>query len=471
MLLAASLCSFLFIFVASEENKGKYESGISKGTRGGARPPKQSEFQKKLVEFWREKAKIRSEESFDELIKVIEKPGFREYVGRFYPPALRMDAAALLEKYVEELKVSEFVHNFPAIHPKTQIGHSVGFTDMSVEVGLNSTYFENLWELVALGYRNRSDNSITNGAEVGIMKFTNFTTFPPNFRESSQRPVYTAVNTLKIDMGNIDFGNLSAVFNREFSDNMTLMFMIDTGIIEFSCNKSLLRNFSFPVDCEYVLNHITDVGTPEYFNHLLLGNQRTWATQTLQDHMARTLASKWGEPRLSSTRIVTYLEADIAGALWYPEGIKFLLASFPAYFGSSAGHLIRKWCQQRGWALIWVLGADWNEKHHKPSLKYGFNGRIVDPLLKTTNVTCHPTDEAAFKITWELMEELRGKEGKGDTGEDISYQQGAEVWGQLADMVSADIQVEPLRANRCENIAAAIGLNLLGDCVASLNLF
>eukprot|EP01045_Picozoa_sp_COSAG04_P044382 COSAG04_NODE_15031_length_546_cov_1.042506_1_plen_60_part_00 len=44
-----------------------------------------------------------------------------------------------------------------------------------------------------------------------------------------QRPVYTAVNHHKVDLGNPNFGPVGVVFDREFNDNMTLLGAVDTG--------------------------------------------------------------------------------------------------------------------------------------------------------------------------------------------------------------------------------------------------
>lgn len=93
----------------------------------------------------------------------------------------------------------------------------------------------------------------------------------------------------------------------------------------------------------------------------------------------------------------------IPGAPYYPDGILFVIAAFPANFGSPKvqyftyqvslsvnlcssatfchffclknttfafclscctmmqGEMIRKWCKQNGWPLVWALGDDnWN---------------------------------------------------------------------------------------------------------------
>ena len=48
-------------------------------------------------------------------------------------------------------------------------------------------------------------------------------------QDAMQRPVYTAVNHHKVDLGNPNFGPVGVVFDREFNDNMTLLGAVDTG--------------------------------------------------------------------------------------------------------------------------------------------------------------------------------------------------------------------------------------------------
>ena len=72
----------------------------------------------------------------------------------------------------------------------------------------------------------------TNAAEVGLFGLPSFrgnAQSPADYQDAMQRPVYTAVNHHKVDLGNPNFGPVGVVFDREFNDNMTLLGAVDTG--------------------------------------------------------------------------------------------------------------------------------------------------------------------------------------------------------------------------------------------------
>jgi hypothetical protein len=85
--------------------------------------------------------------------------------------------------------------------------------------------------------------TISDVAEVNVFGFPAFKVRgDPNavpYAEAVQRPIYTAVNTRKVDVGNPTFGPVSAIFAPGFVRNMTLIAPIDTGAWEGECNKSL----------------------------------------------------------------------------------------------------------------------------------------------------------------------------------------------------------------------------------------
>jgi hypothetical protein len=47
-----------------------------------------------------------------------------------------------------------------------------------------------------------------------------------------------------------------------------------------------------------------------------------------------------------------YSEANIAGNIPYPHGIKFVIVTFPVLFGTGNVTAVREWCVQRGWPLV-----------------------------------------------------------------------------------------------------------------------
>ena len=47
-----------------------------------------------------------------------------------------------------------------------------------------------------------------------------------------------------------------------------------------------------------------------------------------------------------------YSEANIAGRIPYPDGIKFVILTFPDFFGTGNVTEVRDWCVQWGWPLV-----------------------------------------------------------------------------------------------------------------------
>ena len=51
-----------------------------------------------------------------------------------------------------------------------------------------------------------------------------------------------------------------------------------------------------------------------------------------------------------------YLEADLAGNVLLPEGVKFVIGVFSQLFGAEDGRRLQQWCLLNGWALLWAPG-------------------------------------------------------------------------------------------------------------------
>ena len=51
-----------------------------------------------------------------------------------------------------------------------------------------------------------------------------------------------------------------------------------------------------------------------------------------------------------------YWEAQIAGNVLFPEGVKMLVGQFEQLFGTPTGMQLRHLAKQNGWVLGWALG-------------------------------------------------------------------------------------------------------------------
>jgi hypothetical protein len=62
---------------------------------------------------------------------------------------------------------------------------------------------------------------------------------------------------------------------------------------------------------------------------------------------------------ISSTEWFRYWEADIAGTVHYPDGIKMVIGTFTSLFGTVLGEQLQHWCIEHGWPLVWALGPNY----------------------------------------------------------------------------------------------------------------
>ena len=75
--------------------------------------------------------------------------------------------------------------------------------------------------------------------------------FPRTYAEAAERPIYAALNMLRIDLGSANYGSVGVVFARRAVDPMLLLCPCDTGSWELKCNSSApdwLKQ-QFPVNC------------------------------------------------------------------------------------------------------------------------------------------------------------------------------------------------------------------------------
>ena len=61
---------------------------------------------------------------------------------------------------------------------------------------------------------------------------------------------------------------------------------------------------------------------------------------------------------ITGREVFKYFEADIVATVPYPTGVKMILATFPALFGTAAGARLQAWCASQGWVLVWALGPN-----------------------------------------------------------------------------------------------------------------
>lgn len=156
------------------------------------------------------------------------------------------------------------------------------------------------------------------------------------------------------------------------------------------------------------------LGTPTHYYHTLAAGVSVWndskpATQL--GVMVRRMAEPYGATGIDSQEIFKYWEANIAGAPYFPAGIKMLVGSFAKLFGTDDGQRLQAWCKKEGWVLAWGLGAaggkdeDDVPHHGSQTMTAPYANRTLDlhVLPHTTaihNLTITSDDRDKFEHLW-----------------------------------------------------------------------
>jgi hypothetical protein len=362
--------------------------------------------------------------------------------------------------------------------------------DLKLIDASNFSYFPNLWELsflnlTASSSKNSSHHHVSpeDCAEKGLYGFDAFsgtkdnTSYPATYTEAANRPVYTAWNILRTDMGNPNFGSVCAVFSTEYVRNMTVVAAVDTGIYEMACNDSFSKSHSHHGNCS---QGVSNVGSLDHFDHLLLENHFFWF-----GNLNVTMARIFGDTpaiRLAAVNkgmTIEYLEPDIAGSPSYPDSIKMLIASFADLFGTAKGQQLQAWCVSQGWPLLWAIGFAGGDSHQESSMPVAMD-RITDPLVQQAhqhqqqekaqvqaphraglNISTALIQQAAspFRQSWSAINQSRPPLNDSSTW--------AALWSKFVAEIPPELRVQPLFADDCQDTARCIGRNAPGDCVCS----
>ena len=200
--------------------------GVVSLTPPGPPLPRQTPLQRSLTLETQRNATVASQAAHVELVARWSEPALLSQIQAVCP-SLRTAATGeeVVARMHAELEVAELTHNF--------VWDTDGnvFDDVSLDSLHNASYLYNLWELDVLGF-GHGHRTIEGLAEVVGLKyppFANGSQAPNNYAEAADRPVYTVVNLLHLDMGDPVFGNIVAIANRSFSNDLALVAPSDTG--------------------------------------------------------------------------------------------------------------------------------------------------------------------------------------------------------------------------------------------------
>ena len=400
-------------------------------------------------------------------------------------PSIALDE--LTSRFEKEFAAVEFVSNFKAA-PQNINGLDNG-DEMSLAMLEVDGYWANIWQTKWKG----SDASasaydlgiiddeaatncsfstmVANNAETEQYGFPLFSSdcYPLTFDEASERPLYVAVNTLKIDVGNPTFGDVALVWKRtDFIDDNAILSDRDTGLYEFACDTTNLPRRE-PVLAPPPLNESDDdddddkkkgpiffpkgnceagppsngtsggFGTTSSFLHLVLGAQ-AWnnaTTNWIVDNACRMLSSD--DTPVSNT--LTYWEAVVAKSAYVHKNVRFVLANFPSLFGNEEyGQRLRSLCLKHKWVLLWGFGAN---------KEASYNRRLLDPLSASFLEKTHNNIDASavFDLRWNAAVDDRQNKKWDDLN----------AFDDLKKALPIDNAVKPISArDNCRNLDSCV---------------
>jgi hypothetical protein len=211
------------------------------------------------------------------------------------------------------------------------------------------------------------------------------------------------------------------------------------------------------------------LGTFQHFDHLLLANEAYWKV-SMGRMLCRLLAPPQRAPPLAGVDLIHYWEAMPLVSPSFPGGVKFLIAAFPALFGTPAGTRLQRWCSRQRWALVWSLGLNFGATR-TDFWTVGYLGmsipsreRLADPLvLRTTsaaaNLSLDHAADSTFEYAWGEVAALRSRYGTY-----ISNTTWAEAWQRLTSSLPGTLRLSQLRAGDCGDVDRCLGTTSNGDC-------
>lgn len=362
--------------------------------------------------------------------------------------------AALLSRFLEELATTvEVVQNF-------QITPGTSYDPLIVDLAEieRNEYVPNMWEnLFAADALQRCDcfEAQAQPTLYGFPEFKNGINencCPNNatFDEAADRPIYTAVNTMRVDTGCVSYGDGTFVFKRPYA----LAAMVapgDTGNWELCCVsgdqdfcdlRGINCSAPYPSYEQGTMANLTDIA------HLVALSATYWtATDWVSTHAARLLEDDWGATPLDDVMLNTYFEAVLLNVPFFDEAVHFVVAGFSTLFGEdNYGARIRAWCVRHNKMLVWGRGTG------------TYNGRIVDVVVLDHLRSVVPSNVTArYAPTLSLVRDL-WREAR-TMRESALWDT---VWPTYYDRLVnvSQAQIQPMSLNACDDPNPCIGTTL-----------
>ena len=348
--------------------------------------PRQSLAQLAAMQHISANARRASAEATPELIALLDSEEIQTTLMKCCP-SLNRSALSLLTELRESVQSAELVHSFDGVEQDSGA--------VTIEMNLyNATeYFPHLWQLRYLRwagplvrYGQPNAESISEESIFGMDAFPGRNDVPTSFAEASSRLLYVSANMMGIDSGNRPFGygNVTAVLSPAYWDDAVGAAAADTGFYTVCCNADFQRRVGFTPQTvlsfcgsmqgavgrwtpqlycnDTTSRYLTIPGTRGHMDHAILANDRTKRASAGRSTIARFFERRYGASdgytNVTGREAFDYLEANVLASVRYAErGIKLLVGSFPALYGTHRGRLLAEWAVRQRIALTWALGC------------------------------------------------------------------------------------------------------------------
>eukprot|EP00038_Savillea_parva_P024773 m.45006 g.45006 ORF g.45006 m.45006 type:complete len:527 (+) comp6600_c0_seq1:125-1705(+) len=437
-------------------------------------PPYQTAFQRDLVMRVNATAGQLAKVAVTQLLDMLDAPAFRTHLKSCCPTIAISPASELLDLLVEGVRCAELTHNFNANSTGTWEG------DVNMTTAQQLSWLPNLWEVMYLKLAPPTEQRQEDLAEVNIMGFRPFSHgavghgVPQSLDEASSRPTYTTVDMLRVNVGNNAFGDVSLILRPQFAHPLGLLEPVDTGNWEDWCNTSNAPtqcvHYPFSINCS-AWDRVQ--GTFDHPEHALLANIRMWDSNDCANETAgmlpRLFSLLFGEhpsDRALSrpSQMMSFIEANLAGTVLYPHGVKHVVATAQSLLGSPLGHVLRAWCVQQGWPLLWARGPS-DDPAWWANGSAVLDTRVLDPhALSDLNVSFPATTMQRFDTLWMQVASARAA-GKASS---VAWYGSHGAWAQLPSELVVSSGLWPLA---CADTDACVGVLSSNDaCVCRQTL-
>lgn len=369
--------------------------------------PEMTRVQRQTVEKATKDAAELSQAARPLLEALYQRSDVRGNLSVWCPSLSGLPSSELARSFEAELASAELVSNFMADGRGTTSHASIDTLEVD---DYWPTTWEALYDLPRSEWNCSSTSyTVSGAAEVGLYGFPGFRhCLPQSFGLAANRPAYTAVNTLRVDVGNPAFGNVALIWKRSLAAGASIVSPVDTGIVEFDCNASLgAPVHSVWLDQPNCSFNDWRFGTLDAVVHLAPQALAFWNSSDqnwLAIHTCRLLSDEWGsECPVNPSKTLSYFEAVVAKSA-YLTHVKFVVASFAQLFGNATyGARLRRLAVDRGWVLCWGQGGSlWSGLDY--NYTYAFrpmNGRLLDPAtIGRTNLAQYAQSLDVFEQHW-----------------------------------------------------------------------